>query len=75
MSLKISYFNARGYTEPIRWILAHAGIEFEDVRVPLETLPPVVPPEIKASKIFVYSIKLPFLLLFDDRCWESEICC
>jgi glutathione S-transferase len=47
MSVKISYFNARGYAEPIRWILSHAGVDFEDIRVPLESLPVVLPPEIK----------------------------
>lgn len=50
MSLKLSYFDGRGLAEPTRWVLAHAGVEFEDVRVPLDSLPAVLPPEIKDSK-------------------------
>lgn len=47
MSVKLSYFDGRGLAEPIRWILVTGGVEFEDVRVPLDSLPAVLPQEIK----------------------------
>lgn len=33
---KLTYFNSRGVTEPIRFIFKYANIEFEDVRVTSE---------------------------------------
>jgi len=47
MSVKITYFNARGLAEPIRWILSYGGVDFEDIRLPLDSLPVVLPGEIK----------------------------
>lgn len=48
MALTLTYFDARGLAEPIRWILAYGGEKFEDVRAPL-VIPPSIPPEIKNS--------------------------
>lgn len=33
MSYKLTYFNARGLSEPIRMIFAQAGVQYEDVRI------------------------------------------
>lgn len=53
---KLTYFNARGLCEPIRFIFTVAKVNFEDVRVPMKyngavpIIPQVLPPEIKESK-------------------------
>jgi len=47
MSAKLYYFNARGIAEPIRFILAYGGVEYEDIRSPLDGFPPTLPSEIK----------------------------
>ncbi|CAL8122957.1 unnamed protein product [Orchesella dallaii] len=44
---KLYYFDARGVAEPVRLILTYGGVEFEDIRAPLVSLPPVVPPGLK----------------------------
>jgi len=33
MAYKLTHFNARGRAELIRMIFAHAGVEFDDVRI------------------------------------------
>lgn len=68
MSLKISYFNARGLAEPTRWILSHAGVDFEDIRAPLESIPSSLPPEIKESKL-----KCLLLIKYDRCVYENQI--
>ena len=47
----LTYFDARGYAEPIRQILAYAGVDWKDNRIPF-TAPgqSPIPPETKASK-------------------------
>lgn len=30
---KLTYFNVKGVSEPIRYLFAYAGVEFEDERV------------------------------------------
>ena len=42
---KLIYFNARGRAEHIRYIFAHAGIDYVDERIPKERWP-----EVKKSK-------------------------
>jgi glutathione S-transferase len=36
--MKLSYFNVKGISEPIRLIFAAAGVEYEDFRYPLEVV-------------------------------------
>ena len=38
-SYKLIYFNARGRAEHIRYILAYAGVDYVDERVPKERWP------------------------------------
>jgi len=40
---KLTYFNSRGLAEPIRWIFAVAGVQYEDVRVEKEQWPELKP--------------------------------
>lgn len=40
---KIVYFNARGRAEPIRYVLAQAGVQFDDERVNKEDWPKIKP--------------------------------
>lgn len=53
---KLTYFNARGLCEPIRFIFALADVNFEDIRVPIKyngdvpVIPQILPSEIKESK-------------------------
>ena len=35
-SYRLTYFNARGVTETIRFILAQAGVQYEDKRIPFQ---------------------------------------
>ena len=44
---KLTYFNSRARAEPIRLVLAAAGINYEDVRIKAEDWP-----KVKQSKIF-----------------------
>lgn len=46
----VHYFDARGRAEPIRMILAYAGADWKDQRIPYTSIPGVIPPEIKAGK-------------------------
>jgi len=52
---KLTYFNARGLTEPIRFIFAYAKVNYEDIRTPfvykdgVPVIPQVLPSEIKAK--------------------------
>jgi len=50
MTVKLYYFDARGICDPIRMILTYGGIEFEEVRAPVNKFPPNLPEEIKSSK-------------------------
>jgi hypothetical protein len=50
MSVKLYYFDVRGLAEPIRMIFAIGGIEYEDIRAPLEQIPASLPAEFKESK-------------------------
>lgn len=52
MVVTLYYFDARGLMEPIRMILAYGGEKFEEVRVPLTSIPGVLPPEVKTSKLY-----------------------
>jgi len=40
---KLTYFNSRGLAEPIRWILAMAGVQYEDNRIEKEQWPELKP--------------------------------
>jgi len=40
---KLTYFNARGVVEPIRWILAYSGQNYEDIRIEREQWPELKP--------------------------------
>ncbi|KAG4070466.1 hypothetical protein HA402_005698 [Bradysia odoriphaga] len=42
-TFKLRYFNFRGLAEPIRFILAYVGQEYEDIRVPQEDWPAIKP--------------------------------
>jgi hypothetical protein len=57
MSVKFYYFDARGIAEPIRMIFAVGGIEYEDIRAPVDitTVPTPLPAEIKESKRILFS--------------------
>jgi len=46
---KLTYFDARGLCDPIRWIFEVSGVEYEDFRFPTSTMPPSIPPEIKKN--------------------------
>lgn len=70
---KLTYFNARGLCEPIRFIFAYAKVNFEDFRVPFQyngdvpVIPQVLPPEIKESKskikIIYFSLGVFFIYI------------
>lgn len=61
---KLTYFNARGLGEPIRFIFAFAEVIFEDFRVPMKyngdvpAIPQVLPAEIKESKQNISALNL-----------------
>jgi len=40
---KLTYFNARGLTEPIRYIFAYAEVNYDDVRIEKEAWPELKP--------------------------------
>lgn len=40
-SYKLIYFNARGRAEHIRYIFAHAGVDYIDERIPKERWPEI----------------------------------
>lgn len=40
---KLHYFNVRAIAEPIRILFAYGGIEYEDVRIPMEDWPALKP--------------------------------
>jgi len=44
----VHYFDIRGRAEPIRMILSYAGANWKDQRIPYNSFPTAVPPEIKA---------------------------
>lgn len=45
---KLTYFNVQGVSEPIRYLFAYAGVDFEDDRVESEDWP-----KIKARKYYI----------------------
>ena len=45
--MKLVYFDARGRVEPIRIVLAYAGVQYEDERISFEKWP-----ELKPSKFY-----------------------
>lgn len=45
----VHYFDCRGRAEPIRQILAYAGADWKDQRIPYG-FPATIPPEIKDGK-------------------------
>lgn len=57
---KLRYFNIKGLAEPIRFVLAYAGQEYEDIRVSQEDWP-----AIKPSKKIFFVIQLIWLELGD----------
>ncbi|KAJ6643345.1 Glutathione S-transferase [Pseudolycoriella hygida] len=44
----VHYFDVRGRAEPIRFILSYAKANWKDQRIPYNSFPAVIPPEIKA---------------------------
>lgn len=38
-TFKLTYFNIRGLAEPIRWLLAYGGIDYEDNRIERDDWP------------------------------------
>lgn len=57
-SYKLYYFNIKALAEPIRYILAYGGIEYEDVRVERADWP-----ALKPSKFNLCSIHIDMMLL------------
>ena len=53
-SYKVTYFNIQGLAEPIRFILSHAGVEFEDVRIDKEKDWPQLKPSEYLITSYVY---------------------
>lgn len=44
-TFKLRYFNIKGLAEPIRFVLAYAGQEYEDIRVSHDDWPNIKPSE------------------------------
>lgn len=49
--IKLTYFNAKGLSEGIRFILAYADAEFEDVRIEKEDWPAMKESEHKFNNV------------------------
>lgn len=42
-TFKLKYFNIKGLAEPIRFVLAYGGQEYEDIRVSKDEWPAIKP--------------------------------
>lgn len=66
MAYKLYYFDARGLCEPLRWIFEIGGVNFEEERFPVTLPQPMLPPEIKASKLLhCTSSKLNWIIAYN----------
>jgi hypothetical protein len=48
-SLTLTYFDARGIAEPLRWVLAQAGVKFTDKRVSVDEWNLLKPSKLKLN--------------------------
>lgn len=69
MNYKLVYFDVRGRAEPIRMLLHHEGIPFEDVRFPGDQWPAYKP-----SKLYALDHKFQsFDRSLDSTCLEAPL--
>ena len=69
--IKLTYFNVRGRAEIARLILAQAGVEYEDHRIPREDWPKIKPSKYLSLifKVFVQKLIENFN---SDAQWSSS---
>jgi hypothetical protein len=53
---KLTYFNVKGLGEPIRFLFAYGGIEFEDFRIEKQEWPQIKP--CKSSQTLVCTLTI-----------------
>ena len=58
--IKLTYFNARGLAESLRWILEFAGAKYEDVRVEREAWPQLKESKLTRKHHFQYVLENKF---------------
>lgn len=53
---KLTYFNFKGYGEPLRFLLSYLNAEFEDNRIEFEQWPSIKPSKCSSSCFTVLAI-------------------